>query len=79
MASVPPVEQQLKTKNPAYEHRYRFIALLNQVLLVIERLWSPRTMDDLLRQRFRDAHRALGELRDDIELRGTASQTERVA
>jgi hypothetical protein len=48
-----------------------FVLILNQVLVLIERIWG-RTMDHLLRKRLSDAHQALGELRDELEARQTA-------
>jgi hypothetical protein len=75
MESVLAVEHELKTPNKAFDHRYHFIALLDRVLLLIERLWRRRTMDDLVRQRLSCTHRALGQLRDELEI----SQIVRVA
>jgi hypothetical protein len=72
MQSVP--ESDLDSKWEAPE---QFIALLDRVLLLIECIWRHRlaSIDLPLQERFRDGHRALGQLRDELEAR----QTERVA
>jgi hypothetical protein len=68
MQSVP--ESELDSKWEAPE---QFIALLDRVLLLIERIWRHRltSMDLPLQERFRDGHRALGHLREELEARRT--------
>jgi len=46
------------------------VVFLNRALLLIERMWGMN--DLLLRKRLSDAHRALGELRDELDIRQTA-------
>jgi hypothetical protein len=55
--------------------REAMVVILNRVLLLIEHMWCPHTMDRLLRERLRCAHRAPGQLRDELEI----GQTVRVA
>jgi hypothetical protein len=55
--------------------REAMVMILNRVLLLIEHMWCPHTMDRLLRERLSGAHRALGQLRDELEI----GQTVRIA
>jgi hypothetical protein len=51
------------------------VVILNRVLLLIEHMWCPHAMDRPLRGRLSCAHRALGQLRDELEI----GQTVRIA
>ena len=55
-----------------YEQDGKFIELLNRVLLLIERLWGRSINDPPMRKWLADVHRALGELRDALELHQSA-------